>query len=169
MFIVFDEGIRQNAPALNPLDPKMHEKFGNHPHYSKADTLGGLAQQMGVNAANLEATVKAYNAAVDSGTDKELGRLRMFRKIAKGPFYAIHAGGITVVSPAGLKTNAGLQVLKADGTPIPNLYAACEVLGFGRLSGKALVNGMSLMPALTFGRLLGEDLLTWEGARAAAE
>ena len=169
MFIVFDEGIRQNAPALNPLDPKMHEKFGNHPHYSKADTLGGLAQQMGVNAANLEATVKAYNAAVDSGTDKELGRLRMFRKIAKGPFYAIHAGGITVVSPAGLKTNAGLQVLKADGTPIPHLYAAGEVLGFGRLSGKAFVNGMSLMPALTFGRLLGEDLLTWEGARAAAE
>jgi hypothetical protein len=31
------------------------------------------------------------------------------------------------------------------------------------------VNGMSLMPALTFGRLLGEKILKWEGAGAAAE
>jgi fumarate reductase flavoprotein subunit len=169
MFVVFDEGIRQNAPALNPIDPALHDKFGNHPQYSKADTLSGLAQQMGVNAGNLEATVAAYNAAVDSGKDKEFGRIRMFRKVEQGPFYAIHAGGITVVSPAGLNVTADLQVVKEDGASIPNLYAAGEVLGFGRLSGRAFVNGMSLMPALTFGRLLGEKLLKWEGARAAAE
>jgi fumarate reductase flavoprotein subunit len=169
MFVVFDEGIRQNAPHINPLDPDLHDKFGNHPHYTKADTLAELAQQMGVDAGNLEATVSAYNAAVDSGEDKELGRIRMFRKIEQAPFYAIHAGGITVVSPAGLNVTSDLQVTKEDGTPIPNLYAAGEVLGFGRLSGKAFVNGMSLMPALSFGRLLGEKILKWEGARAAAE
>ncbi|MCH8112945.1 MAG: glycosyltransferase [Proteobacteria bacterium] len=31
------------------------------------------------------------------------------------------------------------------------------------------VGGMSLMPAMTFGRLLGQSLLKWEGAREAAE
>ena len=169
MFVVFDEGIRQNAPVLNPIDPKMNDKFGKHPHYTKADTLGELALKMGVNTANLEATVTAYNEAVDRGEDKEFGRIRMFRKIEQGPFYAIHAGGITVVSPAGLNVTPDLQVVREDGVPIPNLYAAGEVLGFGRLSGRAFVNGMSLMPALTFGRLLGEQILEWDGAAAAAE
>ena len=88
----------------------------------------------------------------------------MFRKIQTPPFYAIHAGGITVVSPAGLNTNSQLQVLREDKTPIPNLYAAGEVLGFTRLSGSAFVNGMSLMPALTFGKLLGEQILQWKNA-----
>ena len=169
MFVVFDEGIRQNAPTLNPIDPKLDEKYGKTANFMKADTLADLARQMGVDAAALEATIKSYNAAVDSGEDTEQGRVRMFRKIEKAPFYAIRAGGITVVSPAGIKADGSLRALKADGTPVPGLYAAGEVLGFTRLSGAAFVNGMSLMPALTFGRLLGESILQWEGARAAAE
>ena len=169
MFVVFDEGIRQNAPTLNPVDPKLDEKYGKLANYMKADSIADLAKQMGVDAGNLAATIKAYNAAVDSGEDKEQGRIRMFRKIEKAPFYAIRAGGITVVSPAGLAADGSLRVVKKNGAPIPNLYAAGEVLGFTRLSGAAFVNGMSLMPALTFGRLLGEKILQWEGARAAAE
>jgi fumarate reductase flavoprotein subunit len=52
-------------------------------------------------------------------------------------------------------------VIGANGRPIRNLYAAGEVLGFGRTSGDAFVGGLSLTPALTFGRLLGESLLDW--------
>jgi fumarate reductase flavoprotein subunit len=69
------------------------------------------------------------------------------------------ASGITVVSPAGLNADGQLRVLGADGKPIPNLYAAGEVLGFTRLSGAAFVGGMSLTPAMTLGRLLGQSLL----------
>ncbi|MBM3502362.1 MAG: FAD-dependent oxidoreductase [Alphaproteobacteria bacterium] len=171
MFVVFDEGIRQNAPAIDPVrGAQAVELFGNHPSYSKADTLAGLAQRLGVPAGNLEATVAKYNKAVDSQHDPEFGRLNLFRRIEKGPFYAIHAGGLSVVSPGGLNANERLQVVKNDGTPVPGLYAAGEILGFARLSGQAFVNGMSLTPALTFGRLLGERLLQWDGvARAAAE
>jgi fumarate reductase flavoprotein subunit len=171
MFIVFDEGIRQNAPPIDGLrGEKVCELFGRHPNYSVADTLAGLAQRMGVPAGNLEATVATYNRAVDADRDAEFGRLHLLRRIEKGPFYAIHAGGVTVVSPAGLNANDRLQVLKHDGTPVPGLYAAGEILGFGRLSGHAFVNGMSLTPALTFGKLLGEKILAWDNqARAAAE
>ena len=170
MFIVFDEAIRQNAPPINPVEgAALNEKFGNHPHYSKADTLAGLAQQMGVDGTALADTIARYNASVDIGVDEDLGRQTMLRRIERAPFYAVHAGGVTVVSPAGLNADERLRVLKPDGTPIPNLYAAGEVLGFGRLSGKGFVGGMSLMPALTFGRLLGERILKWEGARAAAQ
>ena len=54
-----------------------------------------------------------------------------------------------------------LRVIGANGRPIRNLSAAGEVLGFGRTSGDAFVGGLSLTPALTFGRLLGDSLLDW--------
>ena len=92
----------------------------------------------------------------------------MIRPIGTPPFYAVKAVGFTVVSPAGIDVDAGLRVLRKDGSAIPNLYAAGEVLGFSKLSGNAFVGGMSLMPALTFGRLLGEKMLSWAPAQAEA-
>ena len=38
---------------------------------------------------------------------------------------------------------------------------AAEEIGFTKASGNAFVGGMSLMPALTFGRLLGQKILNW--------
>jgi fumarate reductase flavoprotein subunit len=49
-------------------------------------------------------------------------------------------------------------VLRGDGSVVPNLYAAGEVLGSGVSVGNAFAAGMMLTPALTFGRLLGERL-----------
>ena len=171
MYIVFDEGIRQNAPPVDVLHGRegMAERLGTHPSFLKADTIAGLAQQAGLDASTLEGTIARYNAAVDSGRDDEFGRETKIRRIEKPPFYAISAGGCTVVSPGGITANGALQVIGSDGAAIPNLYAAGEVLGFARLSGAGFVGGMSLMPAMTFGRMLGQSLLKWEGARAAAE
>jgi|GEM_PF-4137324 len=62
--------------------------------------------------------------------------------------------GWNVVTYAGLAVDGQLRVTKPDGTPIPNLYAAGEVIGGGAISGKGLVNGSFVTPAVTFGRLL---------------
>lgn len=162
MFIVCDKGIWQNAPPICLLpEAEYRAKFGNHYNFFKADTLGELAEQMGVDAGNLKETVATFNQAVDNGKDPEFGREFLLRKIETAPFYAMGARGITVVSPAGINADGQLRVVKADGTPIPNLYAGGEVLGFTRLSGNAFVGGMSLTPALTFGRLLGQELIPW--------
>ena len=40
-----------------------------------------------------------------------------------------------------------------------DLYAAGEILGSGQLQGNAFVGGMMAMPALVYGRLLGERLI----------
>jgi fumarate reductase flavoprotein subunit len=55
------------------------------------------------------------------------------------------------------------------GKPIPNLYAAGEVLGLGATSGNSFVGGMSVTPAMTFGRLLGQRLGAESKAALAAE
>ncbi len=162
MTVLFDEGIRQNAPPLFAMPPaEAMARFGAHPNFLKADTLDELARQLGISAVTLHATVAAYNQAVATGTDAAFGRHFLIREIATPPFYAVRGQGITVVSPAGVAVDSELRVLRTDGQPIPNLHAAGEVLGFTRTSGNAFVGGLSLTPALTFGKLLGEKILRW--------
>ena len=62
--------------------------------------------------------------------------------------------GSTLKSPAGLAVDGQLRVLGPEG-PFNNLWAAGEVIGGSSLSGKSFVSGMSVTPALSFGRLLG--------------
>jgi fumarate reductase flavoprotein subunit len=171
MFVILDEGIRQNAPNIDSAVTREAQAtlFGNHPSYFKADTLAELAAACGIDAANLEASVRQYNEAVDTKHDAEFGRMAFARPIDTPPYLAIRAVGFTVLSPGGLDVDGELRVMDTDGQPIPNLFAAGEVLGSSRITGAAYVGGMSLLPAITFGRLLGQKLLAWEGARDAAQ
>jgi fumarate reductase flavoprotein subunit len=162
MNIVFDEAILQNAAPITLLDNETYRaKFGSHPNFVKSDTVEGLAKELGVPAESLAATIADYNAAVEAKTDEAWDKFFLIRKIEKPPFYGIKAMGITVLSPAGLAVDDHLRVLKHDGKPIGNLYAAGEILGFGRTSGDAFVGGLSLTPALAFGKMLGERILSW--------
>ena len=162
MNIVFDESIRKNAFPITMLEPdEFKNKFGNHPNFVTADTIEALAEKLDVPADALKQTVEDYNAAVDAKTDKDFDKFFLIRKIENPPFYGIKAMGITVLSPAGLAVDDQLRVLNTDGSPIPNVYAGGEILGFDRTSGNAFVGGLSLTPAMAFGKILGEKLLNW--------
>ena len=79
--------------------------------------------------------------------------------IAQAPFYAIRMQGYYLLDTAGLTVDGSLRVVRPDGKPIPNLYAAGELIGMGALQGSSYCGGMSVTPALSFGKLLGERLL----------
>ena len=70
--------------------------------------------------------------------------------------------GWTVITFAGLAVDGTLRVIRSDGSPIPNLFAAGEAIGGGATSGNAYTNGAMVTPALTFGRLLGQKMLKWK-------
>ncbi len=170
MVMVFDEGIRQNAPDMGVPDKQgrdLRPAFNTHPAFQQADTVEALAGRFDIPPENLAATIKRFNEAVDRREDPEFGRLFLPRRIEKPPFYGIEAIGVTVISPGGLQVDGNLQVLDQSGAPIGGLYAAGEILGFTRLSGAAFVGGMSLMPAMSFGRLIGEQAAVRAQARAA--
>ena len=170
MVMVFDEGICQNAPNMGVLDKQgrdLRPEFNTHPAFQKAGTIEELAGRFDIPPENLVATVNRYNEAVDKHDDPEFERLFLPRRIDRPPFYGIEAVGITVISPGGLKVDNDLQVLDESEKPISGLYAAGEILGFTRLSGAAFVGGMSLMPAMSFGRLIGESTAAQLQARAA--
>jgi fumarate reductase flavoprotein subunit len=157
--IVFDQRILDSAPPGLPDwgRGKLMEHFQSHPMFHRGDTLEELAAKSGINAAGLRETLVAYNAAVDSGRDA-FGRQHMPMKIEAPPFYAVIHHGHSATSSVGIVVDEHLRVVRLDGEPVPNLYAAGEVLGAGVTLGDTFVPGMMLTPALTFGRLLGERL-----------
>ena len=116
----------------------------------------------GLNPLALQRTVGDYNERLQEGRADTFGREARPASLSTPPYYSIAMQGWTLVSFAGLKVNANLQVQREGGAAIPNLYAIGEVIGAGATSGAAYTNGMLVTPAITFGRLLGTRL-----ARAA--
>lgn len=138
---------------------QMMEGFETHSMFFKADSIDALGVKAGVNPQGLRKSVDQFNSAIDSGAPDPFGRVHRPTKIANGPFYAVLMTGWTVVSSAGIAVDGRLRVVRPDGTAVPNLYAAGEVLGAGVTSGKAFTNGSLVTPAITFGRLLGQKWL----------
>jgi fumarate reductase flavoprotein subunit len=131
----------------------------------KAETLEELAGQMGVPVDAFVATVNRRNALADSGHDDDFGLPLpglMATKITEPPFYANQANVIGFgVCLGGVWVNKKLQVLKADGTPIPGLYAAGNTVGrrFGDSYFQELC-GLSNGLADTHGYIAGRTAAT---------
>ena len=169
-WVIYDETIRQEAPPFfDEVAPeKAHAWMGKHPSFITAESLEDLATAAGIDVANFLKTVANYNVAVDAGKDP-LGRTHLPRRIENGPFFAVKHHGAAATTIPGLSVNEQFEVIRADGTVIENLYAAGEILGMGLHSANAFVGGLGLMPALTYGRLLGERWLQWDHVAAAAD
>lgn len=123
----------------------------------RAGELDGLARAAGIDAAGLERTVAAWNAAVASGRDP-LGVREPGPPVATPPFYAFVVHGAVVATFGGLAVDAELRVLDERGEPVPGLHAIGELLGASATSGDAFCGGMLATPALAFGRSLGREL-----------
>ena len=158
-WIIFDEAIFREAPpgVAGWSREQMRAAFDSHPMFARADTLEALAQRLGMDAVAVAHTVAAYNAALPGGTDP-LGREYRPRPVGEAPFYAIRHQGHSATSAVGVVVDRRLRVLQGGGNPVPNLYAAGEILGSGASMGNAFAAGMMLTPALTFGKLLGSSL-----------
>ncbi len=169
-WVIYDDAILREAPPLFDAAPpeKIAGWWGKHLSFVKADSLAELAAAAGIDPDNLTATVAAYNAAVDSGHDA-LGRKHLPRRIESAPFYAVKHHGAAATTIPGISVNERLEVVRGDGSVIENLYAAGEILGMGLHSANAFVGGLGLMPALTYGRLLGERWLQWDAVAEAAD
>jgi fumarate reductase flavoprotein subunit len=161
---VFDaRALAESGPFVYGWGPiELAAATGVRRGVHRAFTLAELAELAGIDPAGLERTVAGYNAGVASGTD-ELGRRHLSAAIEAAPFYAIENHGVTLISFAGVDVDAGLRVRREDGTPVPGLYAAGEIIGSAVYNGNSFCSGMSLTPALALGRWLGLTLVAGQG------
>jgi fumarate reductase flavoprotein subunit len=131
--IVFDSKIWEGPgrSARIPANPTL-ETAGGTIH--KAPTLAALAEQAGVPAAALEATVAAHNAAVRDKTFAALAPARSPEKftpwpVESAPFLAIPVCAGITYTMGGIRIDADARVLREDGSPIAGLYAAGTTTG----------------------------------------
>lgn len=123
----------------------------------EADTLEALAALIEIAPQALMDTVQTYNASVQAGADPEFGRRHLVHqhgelvRIERGPFYAYPSTAAVFGTYCGLCVDARMRVLDVYGEPLPDLYAAGEIVG--GLHGAAYMTGSALGKAAIFGRV----------------
>ena len=129
-----------------------------------------------LSASSLEALIRARDREIDNafGKDAQITALRGARhylgdkliRVAKpqrildaasGPLIAVRLWILTRKTLGGLETDLSARVLKDDGQPLGNVYAAGEVAGFGGggMHGYRALEGTFLGGCLFSGRIAG--------------
>ena len=138
--------------AWNVFDTPLLEMVRGFPDFADAEKAGALktapdeaalARLLGCDPAALQATL----AEVQPGYTDGFGR--SFKRALNAPFYAVKVTGALFHTQGGLDIDAHCRVLRQDGTPLPNLFAAGGaargVSGnavWGYLSGNGLLSAM---------------------------
>ena len=90
----------------------------------KADSIEGLAEQIGVDAATLTETIAHYNELCEAGEDTDCGKAADYLEaIDDGTYYAVKEYDMTRGNYGGILTSDSFEVVDADGNAIPGLYA----------------------------------------------
>lgn len=131
------------------------ERFARLELLVETDTLSELAEQLGISADTLQATIKRYNEFVDADKDNDFGRQNLARKLEKAPFHAVEVTPGVHHTMGGLVINTKAEVLNKDGEPIPGLYAAGEVTG--GIHGDNRLGGSATPEIMVFGRIAGQQ------------
>ena len=146
-FLIFDQGVRKSLASI--------ETYANQHLLKEGNSIVELAEAIGIPAAELEATLNRYNVQQKAGMDEDYGRsaAQMTAALEAAPYYAVCVTPAIHHTMGGLSVNTSTQVLKADGTPIPGLYAAGEVTG--GLHGANRLGGNGVADIVVNGRLAG--------------
>jgi tricarballylate dehydrogenase len=161
--------------AFSILDAKAAGQFMPSVFPPKAaSSIGDLATQLNLPPEKLEATVNAFNRAVQPGTFnhavldncRTVGanpeKTHWAQRIDTPPYWAYPLRPGITFTYLGLKVNERAQVLMTGGEPARNIYAAGEIMA-GNILRKGYIAGVGMTIGTVFGRIAGE-----EAARHAA-
>lgn len=152
------------ARYLKNEDPSLHVSvFEGLIDTFRADTLEELAEQLGIPAENLVASVERYNELAEAGNDDDFGKDAAYmHKFQTAPFWGIRRHIRCSSVTAGVETNGNSQVVTESGEVIPGLYAVGNLGGkfFGAPDYPFFQGGLSLGHAVTFGWIAAKHACT---------
>lgn len=173
-----DTGEPAHLPAWRIYDSQFAEKYPHAlPKASvpgnrfKADTLADLARQIDVDPDGLVDTAQRFSEFARAGQDEDFGRgstawdrnrggdpthepSPTLGTIERAPYYAMPFKASFLGTKGGARTNERAEVLRPDGTSIPGLYAAGNVMA-NAFGSKGVGAGTTLGPCLTWGYIAG--------------
>lgn len=135
------------------------------PH--EAGSPAELAEILGLDGAELEKTVAAFNQAVQPGSfngdapdgcrtrDLTPPKSNWARTLDTPPYYAWPLRPGITFTYLGLKVDDRARVLVGD-EPAANIYAAGEIMA-GNILGQGYMGGLGMTIGAVFGRIAGEE------------
>lgn len=112
------------------------------------DDAESLADVAGIDPVGLRATVDAVQEIASSGEGDPFGRTHWGAPL-RGRLAAIHVRPALFHTQGGLRVDGQARVVKADGQPIPGLYAAGgAAAGISGHGASGYLAGNGLLPAL---------------------
>lgn len=133
----------------------------------QADTIEGLAAQLGLDGAQLARTVAEFNTACRPGNfhPTELDGLatdglqppktNWARPITRPPFYGYQLRPGVTFTYLGLKVAQDARVHDSNG-PLANVWAAGEIMA-GSILGQGYLAGFGMTIGTVFGRIAGQE------------
>jgi tricarballylate dehydrogenase len=133
-----------------------------------AQSIGELADKLGLNRATLDHTVSDFNACVQPGSfdhtqldDCHTDRLRIpkshwARAIDQAPYFAYPLRPGITFTYLGVKVNHEGRMIMSSGKPAGNMFAAGEIMA-GNVLGKGYLAGIGMTIGSVFGRVAGEE------------
>ena len=151
-YIIFDQNLRDGLKAV--------EKYVSTGITVQADTIEGLAEQLGIDPAALADTLQKWNQYVADKNDPDFGRdTGMDADLSKAPYYAIKIAPGIHHTMGGVKINTEAQVIDTEGSPIPGLFAAGEVCG--GVHGGNRIGGNAVADIVVFGRIASDSAVKY--------
>ncbi len=153
-YIIFDQKLRDNLKAI--------EKYVKSGITVQADTIEGLAEQLGIDPATLAQTLGEWNEIVKNQRDTQFGRTTgMNEDLTTPPYYAIKIAPGIHHTMGGVKINTAAEVINKEGKAIPGLFAAGEVCG--GVHGGNRLGGNAVADIVIFGRISAESAMAYLG------
>ena len=155
--------------AYSIVDAKVQSRFmpSVFPPVA-AGSVRGLAEQLGLPADALEATVQRFNAAVRPGTFdtatlddcRTVGlapdKTHWAQPIDTPPFWGYPLKPGITFTYLGVRVDADARVLAANGSAFANVYAAGEIMA-GNVLRHGYVAGIGMTIGTVFGRIAGQS------------
>ena len=151
-YIIFDQKLRDNLKAI--------EKYVKSGITVQADTIEGLAEQLGIDPATLAKTLNDWNEIVKNQRDTQFGRTTgMKEDLTTAPYYAIKIAPGIHHTMGGVKINTAAEVINTEDAAIPGLFAAGEVCG--GVHGGNRLGGNAVADIVIFGRIAAESAMAY--------
>ena len=137
--------------------PEFIDFDGGTECFMVADTLDELADKLGFAGADKEnflATCERYNELFDAQADEDYGKeAYRLSELRTPPFYGCWYGGSLLGTLDGIRINAKMQALDADGNVVPGLYACGDASGcFFNTNYPEYIPGLAASRSVTEGR-----------------
>jgi hypothetical protein len=177
MFMIFDQALYSAGPLYDKKPSHGWTQIIERYEWSddngaelakgwitKADSLAGLADAVGLNPETLQASVVRWNHACGAGHDPDFGRTLMLQTFGPGPYYAVELSPSMLNTQGGPRRNERAQIVRPDGTPIPRLYSSGEL---GSIYSYLYQGTGNLGECLVFGRISGRNAVAetpWDNA-----